>query len=711
MKKLSLRNKLIIYGLAVVIIPLLIVFVVFKNETSKIEETITDRLTISAEEALLKDLGAVQAKLELANDMLLSKVETSLGAASEVAREYGGLHEDDSEMVEWLAVHQKTGESRTVKLPRMMVGDTWLGQEQAFGNNVDVPVVDRVMEITGDTSTVFQRMNEAGDMLRVATNVEKLDGTRAIGTYIPSSSKVVQQVLRGETFYGRAYVVNQYYITAYKPIFDKRGRVTGILYVGTPERLATDKLREYIMNIKVGETGYVYVINTRDDNAGHYVISAGGKRDGHDILNVQDDDGNYFIKEMVSKADELAKGGHAVIRYPWKNDPATPARMKVVYYGYYEPWDWMIGVGSYEDEFYGAINEVKEMVAEAELIELVVMVVSAVVAAVIFFLVASGISRKVSRIGQDLNHSAEQSLSASSEVSGASQSLAEGSTEQASSLEETSASLEEMSSMTRNNADNARQASQLTAETRKSADQSASEMEEMTLAMDSIKRSSSEISVIIKTIDEIAFQTNILALNAAVEAARAGEAGMGFAVVADEVRSLAQRSAVAANETSQKIEEAVKNSEQGAAICSRVATSLDGIVERIRKVDGIVAEIAQASSEQSSGIDQINEAVTQLDQTTQTNAASSEETAAAAEELNAQAHELRRVVAELVAMVEGGDPEDYQHESNPQQTRPQRNVTRAPANKKPASTQLYASSKSNARLEDSPVDESAFKDF
>jgi methyl-accepting chemotaxis protein len=252
----------------------------------------------------------------------------------------------------------------------------------------------------------------------------------------------------------------------------------------------------------------------------------------------------------------------------------------------------------------------------------------------------------------------EQIAAASSQVSSASQSLAQGASEQAASLEETSASLEEMSSMTKRNADNAQTAKDLAAGTRQAADTGAGDMQAMTEAMNAIKASSDGISKIIKTIDEIAFQTNILALNAAVEAARAGEAGMGFAVVADEVRNLAQRSAQAAKETAAKIEDSIQKSDHGVQISSKVAQGLQEIVTKIRKVDELVAEIAAASKEQNQGIGQVNTAVTQMDKVTQSNAASAEESASAAEELNAQAESLKEAVRELQQLVGGSAKAD-----------------------------------------------------
>ncbi len=277
--------------------------------------------------------------------------------------------------------------------------------------------------------------------------------------------------------------------------------------------------------------------------------------------------------------------------------------------------------------------------------------IALLVAGAVAFLIIRG-TTKVRTTGADsLSETSLQVTAAAGQVAAASQTLAEGSTQQAASLEETSASLEEMSSMTKRNADSAQQAKELSHLTRGSADAGATHMRDMREAMDAIKASSDDIAKIIKTIDEIAFQTNILALNAAVEAARAGEAGMGFAVVAEEVRALAQRSAQSAKETATKIEDAISKSEHGVVISGKVAASLADIVEKARRMDSLVAEIANASAEQSQGIHQVNTAVSQMDKVTQSNASGAEESAAAAEELNAQAAAMQQSVTDLRRLI------------------------------------------------------------
>ncbi len=248
------------------------------------------------------------------------------------------------------------------------------------------------------------------------------------------------------------------------------------------------------------------------------------------------------------------------------------------------------------------------------------------------------------RVVTEVRQAVQQISTGASEIAKGNMDLSQRTEEQASSLEETASSMEEMTSTVKQNADNARQANQLAVAGREQAEQGGGVVSKAVSAMLEINNSSKKIADIISVIDEIAFQTNLLALNAAVEAARAGEQGRGFAVVAGEVRNLAQRSAGAAKEIKDLIEDSVSKVNEGSQLVDQSGKALDEIVTAVKKVSDIIAEIAAASQEQSSGIEQVNSAIAQMDEVTQQNAALVEEAAAASQSLDEQGQRLTSLI-------------------------------------------------------------------
>lgn len=300
----------------------------------------------------------------------------------------------------------------------------------------------------------------------------------------------------------------------------------------------------------------------------------------------------------------------------------------------------------------------------------IVLIVALTVGGLVVWLVRS-INTSLRGMSRELGEGGQLVVEASSQMAVSAQSMSQGAAEQAAALEETSASMEQIAAMTRTNADNSQEAASLMGEAARVLDQSNKSLSDMVGAMTSIRESSNRVSKIIKTIDEIAFQTNILALNAAVEAARAGEAGMGFAVVADEVRNLAQRSAQAARDTTALIEGAIASSNEGGQKVAQAAESFAAITDRVTSVKRLVDSVSVASGQQAHGIEQVLQGIRQMEKVTQTTAATAEESAAASEQLNAQAGLTMALVERLEAMVGHGDAQDAppQPEVAPRRTR------------------------------------------
>jgi methyl-accepting chemotaxis protein len=348
-----IKHKILGLAIISVLLPVLMIASIAIIQKKGLSKTVGEELDAIGKENLSQIAADIYGLCKTANEMIDEKVKSDLNVARQIMNLYGKT-KFNSNTVEWQAINQYTKRSTAIKLPKMTIGNIWLGQNRDI--SVTTPIVDEVRNLVGGTCTIFQRMNDQGDMLRVATNVEKLDHTRAIGTYIPAvnpdgkPNPVVSAVLRGETFNGRAYVVNAWYITAYEPIRDSGGKIIGILYVGVKQE-SVESLRKSIMNAKVGKTGYVAVIGAKGDLKGRYIISKNGERDGENIWEAKDKDGNFFVQSMVNKALALKAGEVSYIKYPWKNVGESEAKMKISAIAYYEPWDWVIVPGCYEEDF------------------------------------------------------------------------------------------------------------------------------------------------------------------------------------------------------------------------------------------------------------------------------------------------------------------------------------------------------------------------
>lgn len=329
-------------------------------------------------------------------------------------------------------------------------------------------------------------------------------------------------------------------------------------------------------------------------------------------------------------------------------------------------------------------SEVNAAVTDSTNVAYVVLAVALIAIAFLTWYSVRSIARPIEVIISNLEQGSRELRSAANQVSSSSQALAQGATQQAASLEESAAALEEVTSVSKHNTDNSHQAQTLTDNVKSAAEDGVANVQQMTTAIQSIKKSADETALIVKVIDEIAFQTNLLALNAAVEAARAGDAGKGFAVVAEEVRNLAQRSANAAKESAEKIRQSTDLADRGVKTTGDVSNSLTNINQFALKSADLMREIAAASKEQTTGISQVSQSVNELDKVTQQNSAAAEESSAAAEELSAQATSLEEIVQRLSFVVYGqsGDrPEASLKTSSPGM--PAKRAPAATASKRP----------------------------
>jgi methyl-accepting chemotaxis protein len=545
--------------------------------------------------------------------------------------------------------------------------------------NLDFSIPDQFLERSGAIATVFARTGD--DFVRVTTSLKKQDGARAIGTLLDRKGPAYAPMLGGKRFIGMATLFGKQYITEYKPVTDSSGRVIGALFVGvdvTPE-IAT--LQQNIRDLTIGQNGYFFVVDASNGpNRGKLLVhpGVGGPTSVAGTAAPLADERIAPFKQMLD-----AKEGRLSFDAPEIADAADPkvhGGAKEIVFRTVPEWQWLIGGIAYRDELLAGVHATRNRFL------LIGLVVIAAFVAVLLFAVARLVGRPLAEltraseriaagdlsvrlattreddigrlmiaidgIATGLARIVTQVRSASSDMSDGTGRMAAGSSDiaqriatQASSLEETAASMEQITSTVQQNAANTAQADQLVASASDAARAGGEAVGRVVATMGEIDASARKISDITSVIEGIAFQTNILALNAAVEAARAGEHGRGFAVVASEVRGLAQRSAAAVKEIEALIADSVGRVADGYRIAEEARGTMNGIVERVARVNAIIGEISVASREQSSGIEQVNLAVAQIGEATQQNAALVGEAEQSTAGLLEQAEQLSRAVS------------------------------------------------------------------
>ncbi len=351
--KFTLKRKVI--GLAVLasVLPVIVVLMLTSNFERTINEDTQSTISEMACTNISQIAKDVYALCKTTNDILQKNLDKNLVIARRLMKEKGGF-QLSSETTTWTAIEQFSKKIVEVKLPKVMIGNQWLGQATSFTENA--VLVDEITRETGSVSTIFQRMNQDGDMLRVATTVSTIDNKRAIGTYIPAKNPdglpnaVISMVLSGTKYSGIAFVVNDWYLTTYEPIKNSAGEVIGMLFVGN-RLVEIETLRQTIMETKVGSTGYVFVLQGSGPNKAKAIITYKGIHDGENVWNEKDINGKYFMRNIIDNTVNKAAGQTNVEKYYWKNPDDKEQRLKIAASVYFEPWDWVIAASAYEDDY------------------------------------------------------------------------------------------------------------------------------------------------------------------------------------------------------------------------------------------------------------------------------------------------------------------------------------------------------------------------
>jgi methyl-accepting chemotaxis protein len=544
-----------------------------------------------------------------------------------------------------------------------------LGKTPYNGNTAQV---DRFAEITGGVATVFAATGD--DFVRVTTSVKKEDGSRAVGTFLGKQHPAHALLMSGQDYSGRATLFGKPYMTRYEPI--KSGnKVIGVLFVGVLIGDDLAALSKLMNSTRVLDTGKVYAVNLKPGAEygslfGLDPMPAGGKADP----------AVPAVKAFLDRLQALPAAGGS-FESNWAMHELKQHDDSQSYFAVVEPsWNWAVVAEVDGDEIAALSREILAPMVVSLLVALAAM------AAVIVWIAHRAVTRPIGELQDALVPFASGDLSrvfqsdrrdeigvlvrkmeearvklsgaidtvrvgtdsintASREIATGNADLSARTEQQASNLQQTAASMEQMTAAVKQSADTAQQASSLAAGATAVAEKGGAVVDKVVSTMDQITASSKRIADITGVIDSIAFQTNILALNAAVEAARAGEQGRGFAVVASEVRNLAQRSAQAAREIKSLIQESVGEVQTGSQLANEAGATMTAIVAQVKQVTELIGHITNSTLEQSDGIGQVNQAVTQLDQMTQQNSALVEQSAAAAASMREQADRLQQAVA------------------------------------------------------------------
>ena len=391
--KLGILSKLVVLGVLLTLIPMLLIWVTNIYQQNKALTYAGAETRALAYNGLEHSVEGIYAMLQSQQELLEKMVEADLNVTFAFAKKQGGLKLGAGEW-SWRAINQYTKKGDELFLPQMYLGEQAIDQLSDF--TLPSQLVDEVGKLVGGTCTIFQRMNEAGDMLRVATNVKKLDGNRATGTFIPAvnpdgkPNPVISTIMSGKRFVGRAYVVNAWYVTAYEP-FMQDGKIIGVLYYGVREDSAKS-LRDIIKGMVVAQTGSVRIM----DSKGKLIITKDGKGEGDSVLEEQDANGEHYYAKIRDMALELKGGETADLSYPLKSGGGGSG-MHLAMISHFKKWDWIIVATAPEKELFTLVTRLSDINADNFTNAVLILLGSLVFIALVWCLVAGKFVRPIKR--------------------------------------------------------------------------------------------------------------------------------------------------------------------------------------------------------------------------------------------------------------------------------------------------------------------------
>ncbi|MFG1920830.1 methyl-accepting chemotaxis protein [Cryptosporangium sp. NPDC048952] len=700
---LQMKHRLLALGVGGVVATAIVLVIVGAWQTNAFSAHARDNVSALSTADLDHVAQGVDRLTTTAGDAIQAQVNQGMTVALAELRQRGGVQLSGTTAT-WTATNQTTQAKRSATLPRLLVGGTWLGQNRNLA--VRTPLVDDIYGMVGGTVTVFQRMNSAGDLLRVATNVKAKTGNRAIGTFIPATAAdgtpnaVAAAIKAGKPYRGVAKVVDTWQVSAYNPLKNASGQVIGAIYVGTPQSEATASLRDAIAATKVGENGGVTVYSTLTADKGRVIAATAADRVGADALEEQDADGKAYVQDIIERATALDANQttNAFYRLPGISTD-TPARTQVAI-SYYAAYGWAIEVASYLPDHAAAIDEINSGRTTMLWAFVIAGLLLALIGGAVAWIWARSISARMERLtgaivglsqrdltvdvsvdgGDEIGRMGSALRTAIVELRGLLSGISGASTEVAGAAQRVTAagsalagSSNRASEQTGDATHAASEVSQNVQLVSESSEQMGAAIAEITtnaqeaaaVARESVSlsqqageviaklgESGNRIAEVVKAINGIAEQTNLLALNATIEAARAGESGKGFAVVASEVKDLAQETARATEDVTARVEEI-------AADTRLAVTAIEGISESIARVNDFQTAIAAAVEEQTAATgemsrnvnvaaDRSNEIARNLGdvlETVDTTRNAVQDSQQAADELNGTARHLTDLVA------------------------------------------------------------------